>query len=89
MVRGNARQRIVRDDADRRRLVEGLAHTVSRCGCELLCYAVLSNQLNLLLNTPRPNLAAGMQGFLSGEEESTQRMLRRLPWTVEACPVAR
>jgi REP element-mobilizing transposase RayT len=66
MARGNAQQRIVRDDADRRRLVDGLAHTVCRCGWELLSYAVMSNHLHLLLKTPRPNLAGGMQGFLSG-----------------------
>src|SRR5271166_5362435 len=29
MARGNARQKIVRDDADRRRLIEGLEHAVS------------------------------------------------------------
>jgi len=66
MARGNARQKIVRDDADRRRLVEGLEHTVIRCGWELLCYVIMGNHLHLLLQTPRPNLAAGMQGFLSG-----------------------
>jgi putative transposase len=32
MARGNARQKIVRDDADRRWLIEGLEHTVVRYG---------------------------------------------------------
>jgi hypothetical protein len=41
MARGNARQKIVRDDADRRRLLEGLEHTVVRHGWELLCYVVM------------------------------------------------
>ena len=66
MARGNARQKIVRDHADRRRLVDGLERTVSRTGWELLCYVILGNHLHLLLQTPRPNLAAGMQGLLSG-----------------------
>ena len=66
MARGNARQKIVRDDVDRTRLVGGLEHTVSRCGWELLSYAFLDNHLHLLVKTPRPNLSAGMQGFLSG-----------------------
>src|SRR3954469_19092121 len=66
MARGDARQKIVRDDADRQRLVQGLEQTVVRCGWELLCYVIMGNHLHLLLRTPRPNLATGMQTFLSG-----------------------
>ena len=66
MARGNARQKIVRDESDRRRLVEGLEHTVVRSGWELLCYVIMGNHLHLLLQTPRPNLASGMQNLLSG-----------------------
>ena len=40
MARRNARQKIVRDDADRRRLIDGLEQTVVRSGWELLCYVV-------------------------------------------------
>src|SRR5262249_25198243 len=66
MARGNARQKIVRDDADRRRLIAGLEHTVIRCRWESPAYVIMDNHLHLLLKTPRPNLAAGMQGLLSG-----------------------
>ena len=66
MARGNARQRIVRDDADRQRLIEGLEQAVIRYGWELPCYVVMGNHLHLLVKTPRPNLGAGMQSFLSG-----------------------
>jgi hypothetical protein len=38
MARGNARQKIVRDDADRQRLIDGLEQAVIRCGWELSCY---------------------------------------------------
>jgi putative transposase len=78
MARGNARQKIVRDDADRRRLVDGLEQTVMRCGWELLSYVLMGNHLHLLLRTPRPNLAAGMQGFLSGYAIWSGRRHRRL-----------
>ena len=44
---GNARQKIVRDDADRRRLIDGLEHTVIRHGWELLCYVVSGQWLGL------------------------------------------
>src|SRR6516225_6462079 len=77
MARGNARQKIVHDDADRKRLVDGLEHTVVRSGWELLCYVIMGNHLHLLLQTPRPNLAAGMQGFLSGYATWFARRHRR------------
>ena len=66
MARGNARQRIVVDDADWQRLRDGLAQTVERCGWELLTFAVMPNHLHLLLRTPQPNLSRGMQYLLSG-----------------------
>jgi putative transposase len=66
MARGNAGQKIVRDDADRRRLIEGLEQAVVRHGWELLCYVIMGNHPHILLKTPRPNLGRGMQSFLSG-----------------------
>ena len=57
MARGNARQKIVRDDADRGRLIDGLEMTVIRHGWELLCYVVMGNHLHLLVKTPRPTSA--------------------------------
>ena len=50
MARGNARQKIVRDDADRRRLIDGLELSVVRHGWELLAYVVMGNHLHLLVN---------------------------------------
>ena len=78
MARGNARQKIVRDDADRRRLIDGLEHTVVRHGWEVLCYVVMGNHLHLMVKTPRPNLGAGMQSFLSGYAIWAGRRWRRL-----------
>jgi REP element-mobilizing transposase RayT len=78
MARGNARQKIVRDDADRRRLIDGLEQSVVRHGWDLLCYAVMGNHLHLLVKTPRPNLGAGMQSFLSGYAIWAGRRWRRL-----------
>jgi len=65
MTRGNARQDIVQDDDDRRRLLDDLGRAVTRNGWQLLCFVVMSNHFHLLLKTPRPNLARGMQGLLS------------------------
>jgi hypothetical protein len=40
MARGNARQKNVRDDADRRRLIVGLESTVVRRGWVSACYVI-------------------------------------------------
>ena len=63
MTRGNARQKIVRDDADRRRLIDGLEQSVVRHGWDLLCYVVMGNHLHLMVKTPHPNLGAGCRAF--------------------------
>jgi putative transposase len=77
MAQGNARQKVVRDDADPRRLIDGLEHTVVRHGRESLCYIVMWNHLNLVVKTPRPNLGASMQSFLSGYAIWAGRRWRR------------
>src|SRR5271154_4832816 len=64
MARGNGRQHIAHDD-DRRRLQDDLARAVSRCSWKVYAFVLLSNHLRLVLKTPEPNLARGMQGFLS------------------------
>ena len=65
MARGNGRQDIVQDDADRGRLVACLERAVRRSGWSLYAFVFLTNHLHLVLKTPRPNLAKGMQLFLS------------------------
>ncbi len=78
MARGNARQKIVRDDADRRRLIAGLETAVVRYGWELVSYVIMGNHFHLLVKTPRPNLGAGMQSLLSGYAIWTGRRWRRV-----------
>jgi REP element-mobilizing transposase RayT len=77
MARGNARQKIVRDDADRGRMIEVLKQTVNRCGWELASYVVMGNHLNLLVKTARPKPGVGMQSFLSGHAILEGRRWRR------------
>ena len=64
-ARGNGRRAIVRDDADRERLVEGLRRAAVRCSWRVYAFVIMSNHFHLVLKTPTPNLARGMQGFLS------------------------
>ena len=58
-------------------MIDGLEQTAVRHGWELLSYVVMGNHLHLLLKTPRPNLGAGMQGFLSGYAIWAGRRWRR------------
>jgi putative transposase len=66
MARGNGRQHIVRDDVDRDRLQEHLGKAAVRCSWRVFAFAIMSNHLHIVLKTPQPNLARGMQAFLSG-----------------------
>ena len=77
MTRGNARQDIVHDDDDRRRILDDLERIVVRSGWMVLAFVLMTNHLHILLRTPRPNLARGMQAFLSGYALHLARRRRR------------
>jgi REP element-mobilizing transposase RayT len=76
MARGNGRQHIVRDDADRDRLQQELGRAVARCGWRVYAFVILSNHFHVVLQTPRPNLARGMQTFLSSYANAWARRHR-------------
>ncbi len=60
MSRGNERRPIVRDDADRQRRLDWLQRTVEIYGWRLHAFVLLTNHEHLFLETPEPNLSAGM-----------------------------
>ena len=76
MARGNGRQDVVRDDADRDRLQRELGRAAVRCGWKVYALVILSNHLHVVLKTPQPNLAHGMQGFLSAYANAWARRHR-------------
>jgi putative transposase len=59
--RGNARQRIFRDDWDRRHLLGLLAEFVERFALGLHAYVLMDNHYHLLLQLSEANLSAAMQ----------------------------
>lgn len=59
--RGNARQNIFADDADRHRFLSILAKTIHRYNWICHAYCLMDNHYHLLLETPDPNLSAGMR----------------------------
>lgn len=72
--RGNAKQSIFHDDADREMLLRVLAAAVKRFGWHLHAYCLMGNHYHLLVATPQPNLSRGMR-HLNGVY--TQRFNRR------------
>ena len=65
-VRGNGRQAIFKDDADRERLLERLAESVESYGVRVYLYCLMSNHMHLVLETPGANLSRFMQSLLTG-----------------------
>ncbi len=65
MCRGNRRENIFEDDADRVRFLETLAGACQRTGWKIHAYVLMSNHYHWLLETPLPNLVAGMRWFQS------------------------
>jgi REP element-mobilizing transposase RayT len=60
-ARGNAKQVIYVDDADRERYLAMLGKAVVRHRWRCLSYCLMDNHVHLLVETPAPNLGRGMQ----------------------------
>jgi putative transposase len=61
MARGNRRERIFRDESDRRFLLQALGEACERTGWRVHAWVLMSNHYHLMLETPEANLVAGMQ----------------------------
>jgi len=60
-ARGNAKEPVYLDDADRRRYLKLLGEVVRREGWVLYGYCLMNNHYHLLLETPEGNLSEGMR----------------------------
>ncbi len=69
MSRGKARQDIVLDDVDREKRLDWLRRTVETYGWRLHAFTLMGNHDHLFVETPEPNLSAGMQ-YLNGSYTS-------------------
>jgi len=59
--RGNRKQPIYRDDADRTLWLTTLDSTVAACGWICHAYCLMTNHFHLVVETPEPNISRGMQ----------------------------
>lgn len=62
--RGDRREEIFRDDQDRARFLETLAEAGAKTGWQVHALCLMPNHFHLVLETPQPNLVAGMKWFL-------------------------
>src|SRR5271166_5556376 len=64
MNRGDRRDDIVWDEADRRRFAEALGEACGKTGWQVHAWCLMRNHFHLVVETPQPNLVAGMQWLL-------------------------
>jgi len=77
MNRGDRPEAIFEDDADLERSVETLAAACLKTGWAVHAFCLMGNHFHLVVETPRANLVAGMQWFLSTNTARFNRRHRR------------
>lgn len=64
MNRGDRREAIFRDDADRQRFLSTLSEACGKTEWQIHAYCLMSNHFHLVIETPAPNLVVGMKWLL-------------------------
>ena len=78
MSRGDRREAIFADDRDRELFLQTLGETCAKNRWQVQAYCLMSNHFHLVMETPQPNLAAGMRWLLV-----------RLKWSLSDWPFDR
>lgn len=63
--RGDRREAIFRDDADRERFLTTLGEACAKTGWQVHAFCLMPNHFHLVVETPEANLVAGMRWLLS------------------------
>ena len=69
MNRGDRREAIFEDDADREKFIETLGEACGKTGWQVQAYCLMPNHFHLVVETPQANLSAGMKWFLGDPEK--------------------
>jgi REP element-mobilizing transposase RayT len=64
MNRGDRREPIFRDDLDHKKFLTTLAEACTKTDWQVHAYCLMGNHFHLVVETPNPNLVAGMKWFL-------------------------
>lgn len=62
--RGDRREAIFRDDHDRERFLSTLGEACAKTSWQIHAFCLMPNHFHLVVETPQPNLVAGMKWFL-------------------------
>ena len=73
MNRGDRRELIFMDDADRQRFVETLGEVCAKTGWQVPAYVLMPNHFDWVVETPLPNLVAGMKWLLGTDTSRFNR----------------
>jgi putative transposase len=73
MNRGNGRQAIFADAADARRFMALLEEIAAPLGWRVQAYCLMTNHYHFVLETPQPNLSAGMQALAARYTQAFNR----------------
>jgi putative transposase len=76
--RGNAHQKIYLEDEDRNRYLDLLGKEVTQQGWVCYAYCLMDNHYHLLVETPEPNLVAGMRRLNGVYTQAFNRRHRRV-----------
>ena len=90
MNRGDQRGMIFMDDADRQRFVETLGEVCAKTGWQVHAYVLMPNHFHWVVETPQPNLVAGMKWLLGewGIPEDGPEGRQRLEQALEELIIA-
>ncbi len=64
MNRGDRREAIFKDDLDRRRFLDTLGEDCAKTDWHVHAYCLMGNHFHRIVETPQPNLVAGMKWLL-------------------------
>ena len=64
MSRGDRREPIFADAQDRQRFLAALTEACLKTGWQVQAYCLMNNHFHLVIETPQPNLVAGMKWLL-------------------------
>ena len=76
LSRGDRREAIFKSDSDRELFLGLVARTCRRTGWQIHAYCLMGNHFHLVVETPRPNLSAGMQWLLGSYTQQFNRRHR-------------
>ena len=65
MNRGDRREAIFNDNADRERFLETLGEACQKTAWQVHAYCLMHNHFHVVVETPQPNLVAGMKWLMS------------------------